>query len=171
MRVLQDCANVEETSPNLILTQLHLDVDSRYDQYQTCNICVKGRDPMAAFGVDRDRTCSMTPIPEYVCACDRGKVCDDTRVGKELVGPFFKRLRVREPPHSQQQHIPLLHLATCVFGVFMPTHRNAIDRAATATKPFCGLVALQRCPEIGGRDVVQHSLGRTVRWQRRYGAM
>ena len=70
------------------------EVDDRYDQYQMCNVCVDGKDPLAVFGMS-DRTCKAEPYPEYICDCDRGKVCDDHRVGMEYVDLFFAHLKPR----------------------------------------------------------------------------
>lgn len=114
-------------------------MDARFDEYQTCNICVDGHDPMSVFGVDRDHTCSMLPIPEYICACSRGKVCDDTKIGRELVAPFFQRLRVSPTNfgmvtsqwlhHFTVTHSHRLHCANDLMGgVPLATKLDAVRR-------------------------------------------
>jgi hypothetical protein len=105
------CGNAETTDPNLVITKLSLEVDGRYGQYQMCNVCVNGKDPLGSMGRRRAlrggsrgnhsaRTCSMTGgdgvvgsnVPEYICDCHSrggGGACDDTQVGREDIGQMF----------------------------------------------------------------------------------
>jgi hypothetical protein len=106
------CTNAETNAPDLVITKLVLEVDARYGQYQMCNVCVDGKDPLGNIGRRRRtqgwgsagnrtaRACSMTggdgvpgsAVPEYVCDChSRGGVgaCDDTEVGREDIGLMF----------------------------------------------------------------------------------
>lgn len=89
-----DCRNAEVTSPDLSITKLVLEVDSRYTSYSMCNICVNGRDPL-----NSRRTCSGT---EYVCDShsygSSGGV--NASVGREGVASFFGRMK----PNSRYSH-------------------------------------------------------------------
>ncbi len=82
-----DCRNAEVTSPDLSITKLVLEVDSRYTSYSMCNICVNGSDPL------NSRTkCTGT---EYVCDSHSfgGGGSVNASVGRESVAGFFARMK------------------------------------------------------------------------------
>ena len=41
-----NCNNAETTGPDLVVTKLKLEVDNRFGQYQMCNVCLDGKDPL-----------------------------------------------------------------------------------------------------------------------------
>ena len=89
-----DCRNVEVTSPDLSITKLVLEVDSRYTSYSMCNICVQGRDPL-----NSHETCTGT---EYICDSHSygGGGDFNASVGREGVASFFGRMK----PNPRYSH-------------------------------------------------------------------
>lgn len=84
-----------------MVTKLVLEVDNRFGKYQLCNICVDGKDPLGfrrrrlmrggsgdEHGPGGEKSCQMTPIPEYVCDC-LGDDCNLGKVGREDVNSSF----------------------------------------------------------------------------------
>ena len=88
-----DCRNAEVTSPDLSITKLVLEVDSRYTTYSMCNICVNGRDPL-----NSRRTCTGT---EYVCdSHSSGGGSVNVSIGRESVEGYFGRMK----PNPRYSH-------------------------------------------------------------------
>jgi len=76
-----DCQNAEVVSPNLVVTQLVLEVDQGFSQYGRCNVCVNGSD-------NHGTNCTKQGIPDgdYFCGCGSwGKppIACGAPVGKE----------------------------------------------------------------------------------------
>jgi len=75
-----DCVNVEVVSPDLGITRLTLEVDSRYlsgTEYAKCNICVNGTDHHG------HNNCTNG---EYICGCGDGykpSPCNESQIGYE----------------------------------------------------------------------------------------
>ena len=108
-----DCDNAEKSAPDLVVTKLSLEMDSRTGLYQECNVCHNGQDPMSAMianyiakinakggprrPIPAIRTCAMTPIPEYICGCAgqpaNSTSCDSTVVGTVPVAKQYQSLR------------------------------------------------------------------------------
>ena len=102
-----DCSNGEKVAPDLVVTKLSLEMDSRTGLYQECNLCDNGQDPMSKLMADMMakanatvptiRTCAMEPIPEYICGCAgmplNSTVCDGTVVGKVAVAQQYQGMR------------------------------------------------------------------------------
>ena len=88
-----DCVDAEQRGSNLVVTRLDVEVDKRYGNYFSCNICQAGRDPWytAQFQHDEPTKWKMRLIPEYRCHCNASSPdaehdqCLDTKVGKKMV--------------------------------------------------------------------------------------
>ncbi|CAE8593642.1 unnamed protein product [Polarella glacialis] len=79
-----DCTNPERRDPNLVVTKVDMEVDSRYTKYSGCNLC-NGTDPFT------HKNCT---IGTYVCDClnfGGGGNCDATKLGFENVSENFVR--------------------------------------------------------------------------------
>lgn len=75
-----DCDNPERIDPNLVLTKVELQIDSRFTTYSACNVC-NGTDPISG------KTCK---IGSYVCNCfGQDTACNSTQVGKMDVKAKF----------------------------------------------------------------------------------
>ena len=66
-----DCQNPEKVDPDLRVTKVVLEIDTRTGPYQACNICVDGKDPMsnvmaggaaASSGDDDGKPCSTADV-------------------------------------------------------------------------------------------------------------
>lgn len=129
-----DCTNFERVDPNLIISEVMLEVDSRWTNYSACNYC-NGTDPFSG------KSC---PIGTYVCdqIGERPVLIDRTRVGREsvkemLVNPITdscankmertcgsaKHRSRGACAHCVREHIDILYDATChdwdMFGFCM----------------------------------------------------
>ena len=89
-----DCRNAEVMNPDLSITKLVLEVDSRYTTYSMCNICVNGRDPL-----NSRRACTGT---EYVCDSHSygGGGGVNASIGRESVIGYFGRMK----PNPRYSH-------------------------------------------------------------------
>jgi len=79
-----DCDNPERKDPNLVVTKVEMEVDSRLTSYSACNLC-NGTDPFS--GVP-------CKVGTYSCDCpaawqNRSASCDATRVGRESVKEHY----------------------------------------------------------------------------------
>merc|ERR1719247_2332497 len=71
-----DCDNPERVDPNLVVTKVDMQIDSRTTKYSACNLC-NGTDPFTR------KPCQKGT---YTCDCfsrNHSATCDARKVGKE----------------------------------------------------------------------------------------
>mmetsp|Transcript_114977 Transcript_114977/g.365337 ORF Transcript_114977/g.365337 Transcript_114977/m.365337 type:complete len:363 (-) Transcript_114977:335-1423(-) len=73
-----DCNNPERVDPNLVVSKVELEVDSRWTTYSACNLC-NGTDPFSRKPCEKGT---------YICDCF-GIWCNRGRVGKENITQKF----------------------------------------------------------------------------------
>jgi len=75
-----DCDNPERVDPNLVVTKVDMQVDSRTTTYSACNLC-NGTDPFSG---------SPCKVGTYICDCfGHNSSCDRTKLGKESIKGHF----------------------------------------------------------------------------------
>lgn len=77
-----DCDNPERVDPNLVVTKVDMEIDSRPTTYSACNLC-NGTDPFT------HKPCT---VGTYVCDCfsmGRAAKCDAGKVGSESIKDHF----------------------------------------------------------------------------------
>eukprot|EP00756_Hemistasia_phaeocysticola_P036104 Hpha_TRINITY_DN16620_c1_g9::TRINITY_DN16620_c1_g9_i2::g.179113::m.179113 len=86
-----DCDNPERRDPSLVVTEVDLEVDSRFTAYSACNLC-NGTDPF---------TKKPCVLGTYVCDCSNttSAHCDLAKVGAENVTTSFSH---QTPPQCKK---------------------------------------------------------------------
>lgn len=74
-----DCKNPEHVDPDLVVTKVDLEIDSRTETYSACNYC-NGTDPFSGRPCKKDT---------YICNCESSSGCDNTKVGEQNVTEKF----------------------------------------------------------------------------------
>jgi hypothetical protein len=76
-----DCSNPERVDPNLVVTKVEMEIDSRTTTYSACNLC-NGTDPF---------THKPCEVGTYTCDCfsQHGGNCDVTKLGNESIAEHF----------------------------------------------------------------------------------
>jgi hypothetical protein len=91
-----DCDNPERVDPNLVVTKVDMEIDSRMTIYSACNLC-NGTDPF---------THKPCETGSYTCDCfnyHKSGKCEPTRVGAESIKDSFF------PHHTPPQCASALH--------------------------------------------------------------
>jgi len=99
-----DCNNPERVDPDLVVTKVVMEVDSRFTNYSACNLCENGTDPLFPFLTNR----SDCEIGTYVCDCadwtGQGLVCDSLSVGiqnhQSQTRGFWNSCRSTDPAYK-----------------------------------------------------------------------
>merc|ERR1712194_755990 len=73
------CDNPERVDPNLVVTKVELQVDTKMTSYSACNLC-NGTDPFT------HKPCKKGT---YVCDCFSRGSCDETKIGIESITQQF----------------------------------------------------------------------------------
>eukprot|EP00756_Hemistasia_phaeocysticola_P036100 Hpha_TRINITY_DN16620_c1_g1::TRINITY_DN16620_c1_g1_i1::g.179093::m.179093 len=94
-----DCDNPERRDPSLVVTEVDMEVDTRFTNYSACNLC-NGTDPFTG------KSCELGT---YVCDCfhQGGNItCDGTKVGSENVTTAFSHHTKPECKKALDQMCP-----------------------------------------------------------------
>jgi len=123
-----DCANPEVVGDKLTVTEVVVEVDSRFGNYSECNVCTNSTVPFT-----RNQTCTDG---DYICVCgsfyNLTTDCPPT-VGVESPSEVFEKFPM--PKHAKNYNWWLINLAERIDGKWysMPAAGQCDDSAKPCT--------------------------------------
>mmetsp|Transcript_71252 Transcript_71252/g.185398 ORF Transcript_71252/g.185398 Transcript_71252/m.185398 type:complete len:365 (+) Transcript_71252:68-1162(+) len=141
-----DCKNPERVDPDLVVSKVDLEVDSRFTAYSACNLC-NGTDPFSR---------QPCVIGTYTCDCE-GLWCNKGHVGKSNISQKFAPVATTPKCGDSMNRTcgsARQHVKDC--GVCMA--RNAIELLG---KDTCSAADLFRYCTSGGHGHFGHQCSAT----------